>query len=115
MPTTSVNLVAFPALPDLGKFTLESDPPKTDIQRVVEYVKALPTGAHKRGIREGLKGISNPKKDAALEKAVERGLLELDSKGIYSVPGGRAHQNQPLLCPEPGTGGHNRKSEAYFD
>jgi AAA domain/Toprim-like len=81
----TLNLLAFPALIDFGKFTLEDEPPKTNVDRVVEYVSAQPTGATKRGVREGLKGIGDHKKDKALEEAVERGLLNRDSKGVYTV------------------------------
>lgn len=82
----SLNLIAFPHLIDMGKFTLDGDPPKSDVDRVVEFVCGAGK-ANERAVRAGVKGISNTKKDAALAEALERGLLVLDSKGFYSAPG----------------------------
>jgi archaellum biogenesis ATPase FlaH len=97
-----LNLIAFPALIDLGKFTLESDPPKSDVERVIEYVASLPSGATKRGVRDKVKNISNAKKDTALNEAVKQGHLKQDAKGIYSVPGGRARSILDFSVPEAG-------------
>jgi hypothetical protein len=98
----TLNLIAFPALIELGKFTLEDNPPKADLERIVEYVASCPNGANKRGVRDNVKGISNSKKDAALEDAVKCGLLEQDSTGVFSVPRGRAHSTEFFGVPQAG-------------
>lgn len=78
----SLGLIAFPALIERGAFDVEANPPKTDVERVVEFIERNGR-ASKRDVRNGIKGISHVKKDLALEKAVENGLLKIDVKGFY--------------------------------
>jgi hypothetical protein len=97
----SLNLITFPHLIDIGKITLEECPPKTDVERIVEFVAGAGK-ATKRQIREDMKGIGSRKKDAALETAIEKRILELDSEGFFTVPGGRARTGQFSGVPQAG-------------
>lgn len=95
----NLNLIAFPHLIEKGKFTLEENPPKTDVERIVDFVDSIGKST-KRSIREGVKGIGSEKKDAALAKAVERGVLKLDAEGFYSVPRSAARSEQLFGVPQ---------------
>jgi archaellum biogenesis ATPase FlaH len=96
----NLDLIAFPALIELGKFTLENDPPKSDLERVVEFVTGMPDGCTKRQIRDGLKGIGSTKKDAALKEAEKQGRLVCNKDNIYSVPRGQAREMLDFTVPE---------------
>jgi hypothetical protein len=96
----NLELIAFPALIDLGKFTLESDPPKSDADRVVAFVAGFPDGCTKRQIRDNLKGIGSDKKDTALKEAVKQGRLVCNKDNIYSVPRGQAREMLDFTVPE---------------
>jgi archaellum biogenesis ATPase FlaH len=97
----SLDLIAFPALVELAKFTLEHDPPKSDLERVVEYVSSCPNGAKKTIIRKKVRG-RHEKVDNALEAAVQKGLLLRDERDVYSVPDGGAGMHGDVCLPPNG-------------
>jgi len=79
----SLNLIAFPALIDLGKFTLESDPPKTPMDRVVAFVAAQPEPKTKTWIGENMKGMRAATTRELLEEAVGKGRLTKTKEGKF--------------------------------
>lgn len=97
----TLNLIAFPHLINLGKFTLEEQPPKTNLDLVVEYVAGMGR-AKKSQVRDGVKGMRQERKYEALVEAVKKGRLNLDAEGFYSVPRGGADYNAKNLGPEVG-------------
>ena len=58
--------------------------------------------ASKRAVREGVKGMRDAKKDAALDEAVECGRLVLDSGGNYTVAQVGPHPTQPFIVAQSG-------------
>ncbi len=98
----TLSLIAFPALIDLGKFTSEENPPKTDVDRVVEFVQGaeLAGPVNKTTVRKGLRGMESSRKDKALAEALEQGLLARNSDGNFTVPQGAACSEQFFNVPQ---------------
>jgi hypothetical protein len=74
------HLIAFPALLDLSMFTLDGDPPKSDKEKVIEFVKTR-GGCNFTTIKKELKGIGHKRKQKAIDEAVQAGELIKDEKG----------------------------------
>ena len=105
------NLIAFPAILDRGMFVLDGDPPKSDKEKVVEFVRAR-GGCNSITIKKELLGMSKSRKDKALKEAVEAGELVKSPIGrevFYSVvtrpvAHGPGRGNQEAPAPGPGRG-----------
>jgi 5S rRNA maturation endonuclease (ribonuclease M5) len=81
------NLVAFPAILDLGMLTLDGDAPKTDKELVLDFVSAR-GGCNFTTIKDQLRGIGIQRKKAAIDQAIETGELVKTEAGrevIFSV------------------------------
>ena len=83
------SLIAFPAILDMGMFTLDGDPPKIDRELVVEFVSSR-GGCNFNTIRNELRGISVARKKAALKEAVESGELDREKTGREDYYSARA-------------------------
>ncbi len=97
----SLSLVAFPNLIEQGHFLLEEKPPMTDVDIVVEHLE-VNGGQTKREVREGIRGMRNDRKDAALEEGVKTGRIRVSDKGIFSVPQSGAQHKAVSSVPEDG-------------
>ena len=82
-------LIAFPAILDQGMFTLDGDPPKSDKELVVEFVRAR-GGCNFNAIKSELRGMGKSRKQAAITEAIDMGELVKSKVGredFYSVSG----------------------------
>jgi AAA domain-containing protein/Toprim domain-containing protein len=82
----TLHLIGFPALIDLGKFTLDGSQPTTLCEQVVKYVSSHMFGVTKEAVRKAIKGRAT-NVDAAVKEAQEAGLVEqLPDGKLVAVP-----------------------------